>query len=166
MATKKTWIWVAVGVGGTGVLALLAVAGAGLYFVSRHVHTAPSTPPEALRSFAAVAASFEGRRPLYEFDAQQKPHLVTPFASLPTASTPASDLMVQAWDPNDQKLIRLSLPLWLPRFGDRKMRVMRDGGGFDFRELTLDVDELGRIGSVLLLDYRNQDGVRVLLWTQ
>ena len=31
---------------------------------------------------------------------------------------------------------------------------------------TLDVDELGRIGPVLLLDYRNQDGVRVLLWTK
>lgn len=166
MASRKTWIWIGVAVAGTGVLALLAVAGAGVYFVSRHVHTDASSPAEAFQSFDTVAATFAGRRPLYELDAQQKPQLTTPYTALPTSRLKATDLWVQAWDPDDQRLIRLSLPFWLLRFGDRKMRVMRDEGGFDFRELTLDVDELARIGPTLILDYRNQDGVRVLLWTK
>jgi hypothetical protein len=46
------------------------------------------------------------------------------------------------------------------------VRVMREANGFDFQRLNLDVDELERIGPALVFDFRNQDGVRVLLWTQ
>jgi hypothetical protein len=166
MASKRTWIWVGVAVAGTGVLALMAVAGAGVYFVSTHVRSSGSTPAEALQSFSAVAVSFEGQRPLYELDARQKPHLTTPLASRPSSPTKATDLLVQVWDPDEQRLIHVSIPFWLLRFGDQKMRVLRDEAGFDFRELPLDVSELGRIGPALVFDYRNQDGMRVLLWTK
>ena len=36
---KKTWIWIIVGIGVFGVLMLFAVAGAGVYFVTKHIET-------------------------------------------------------------------------------------------------------------------------------
>jgi hypothetical protein len=166
MAPTRTWVWVCVAVASAGVLALIAVAGASVYFVSSHVQSSDSTPAGALQSFGTVLASFEGQRPLYELDAHHKPHLAAPSTARPSAPTKAGDLLVLAWDPHDQRLVRLSVPFWLLRFSERRIRVVRDEAGFDFRELRLDVEELGRIGPALVLDYRNQDGRRVLLWTE
>jgi hypothetical protein len=73
---------------------------------------------------------------------------------------------VQAWDPDEERLVKLSLPLWLLRYGDKKMRVLRDEGGVDLRELTIDANELSRIGPAIVLDYRRPNGLRVLLWTR
>lgn len=165
MAKRRTWLWIVGGVCLAGVFTIIAIAAAGIYFVSSHVQTEPTTGAQAIDAFDAVAASFEGRRPLYELDAHDRPHLKTELASLPTAATRPGALMVQAWDPNQQKLVRVAVPFWLLRLGRNNMRVSNDDG-FDFNRLDLNVDELERIGPTLVLDYRNQDGVRVLLWTK
>jgi hypothetical protein len=166
MATRRTWVWILVAVMVTGLVTVIGIAGAGIYFVSKRVQASRATPPEALRSFEQVTSSFEGRRALYEMTASHEPHLTAPLASLPTASTRANDLWVQAWDPEEERLVKLSLPLWLLRYGDKRMRVLRDEGGVDLRELTIDANELGRIGPAIVLDYRRPNGLRVLLWTQ
>jgi hypothetical protein len=166
MATRRTWVWIVVAVVGGLITCLIAVAGAGVYFVSQRVQASHTAPPDALKSFDEVTTSLAGRPALYELNAEREPQLTTPFASLPSAPVRATDLWVQAWDPEDERLVRLSLPLWLLRFGDKKMRVIRDEGGIALRELTLDVDELGRIGPTLVLDYRRPDGLRILLWTK
>ena len=82
------------------------------------------------------------------------------------SSLTADTLYMLAWDPDQSRLVRVSLPFWLLRIGRHKVRVMREANGFDFQRLNLDVDELERIGPALVFDFRNQDGVRVLLWTQ
>lgn len=166
MSTRRTWVWVLVAVIAGALVCLMTVAGASIYFVSKRVHAEPATAHEALQSFEHVTAPFLGRPPLYEIGVSSHPKLTAPLASLPTASTAATDLWVQAWDPNEGRLVTLSLPLWLLRFGDHKMRVLRDEGGVALRELSLDVDELGRIGPSIVLDYRRASGVRILLWTQ
>jgi hypothetical protein len=166
MAKRKTWLWIVGGVAATGLLGLIAVAGAGVYFVSRHVQAQDSTGPQALDAFERITADFANRRALYELDPQERPHLTTPLSSLPTSSTRPTSLMVQAWDPEQERLVRLSLPFWLLRLGPEQMRVSRREHGFDFHQLELDINELERIGPALVLDYRNQDGVRVLLWTK
>lgn len=166
MANRRTWLWIVVGVAAGGLFLLVAVAGAGIYFVSQHVEARTSTGGEATSAFAAVASRFEGQRALYEVDDQDRPHLVVPLSSLPAAGEAPSSLMVQAWNPDDQKMIRLSLPIWLLRLGPDHVKFSRHKGDFDFDRLRLDFDELERIGSALVLDYRGRDGVRVLLWTE
>jgi len=166
MAKRRTWLWIIGGVAATGLLAIVAVAGAGIYFVSRHVHSEPSTGVTALVAFERVTADFANRRALYELDPQERPQLTTSLSTLPTSPTSATSLMVQAWDPERERIIRLSLPFWLLRFGPDHMRVSKQEAGFDFHHLHLDIGELERIGPALVLDYRNQDGVRVLLWTE
>ena len=39
-------------------------------------------------------------------------------------------------------------------------------GGFDFERMELDVNELERVGPVLLFEHRSNAGERVLIWTQ
>jgi hypothetical protein len=41
MASGKTWVWIVVGALGVCLVALIVVAGAGVYFVTRHIE--PST---------------------------------------------------------------------------------------------------------------------------
>jgi hypothetical protein len=113
-----------------------------------------------------VTTRFDQRRPLFELDDHDQPRLVAPLSSLPTSDTVPSSLMIQVWDPDDQKLVRLTLPFWLLRLGPDHMRVSRNRHGFDFNRLHLDIGELQRIGPALVLDHRDQDGLRVLLWTE
>jgi hypothetical protein len=166
MASKRTWIWIGAGVAGAAVLVLVCVAAAGLYFVSRRVQTASATPDEAVRTLDAVVSAFAGTTALYRLDAHQKPQLAAPFADFPTSRTKATDLYINAWNPDEGRLVQLSLPLWLVRFGDKKMHMTGGEGGVNIAEFSFDVHELERIGPALVLDYRSQDGERILLWTK
>ena len=167
MATRRTWIWVLCGAAGIGLVALVVVAGSGIYFVSHHIHAEQSNAPEAIRAFDSVLAGMGGTpRALYELDASDQPHLTRPLADWPTGTHRPDTLWMLAWDPEQDRLIRVSLPFWVLRMGHRRMPVGRKERGFDLNRLNLDVDELERIGPALVFDFRNQDGVRVLVWTQ
>lgn len=165
MATRKTWLWIVCGAAACVLLTVIAAAGAGIYFVARHVQSEATSNVDALQAFEAVTASFQSRRPLYELDPQERPHLTTELSDLPTAAAPPRALMVQAWNPDEQRLVRVSIPFWLLQLGPDRFRKSSHKRGFDFNQLHLDVDELRRIGPALVIDYRNQDGVRILLWT-
>lgn len=165
--TRRTWIWVIAGVAAVGLLAIVGLAAASFVFVSRHVDAASMPTADALAEFDRLRAQFAGRDPLYRFDEQDRPFLTVEFASLPSAEVRPSALMIQAWNPDDERLVRMSLPFWLLRLApdDIRMSQPHHRHGFDFHELDLDVRELERIGPALVMDYRNEDGVRVLLWT-
>jgi hypothetical protein len=165
MATRKTWIWIVCAAFGAGVFVLVAMAAASVYFVSKHVESSASTNAQALDAFDSITGAFPGRRALYELDAQEHPHLTAELSSIPTASVRPTALMVQAWNPENQRLIRLTLPLWLLKLGPEQVQVSSKHE-FDFRKLSLDINELERIGPAIVLDYRHQDGGRVLLWTK
>jgi hypothetical protein len=73
---------------------------------------------------------------------------------------------VLAWNADDGKLVKLSVPFWLLKFGRRKVDVNSRDSGFDLDRLHLDINELERIGPTLILDLRKPSGERVLVWTQ
>ena len=166
MSSRKTWIWIVVGCLGTGVVVLLAVAGAGVYFVAHHIHSERSTATDALGAFDAATTRFRNQRPLYEVDSAEEPRLARPLAELPTASDEPDALWILAWDPDDERLVRVSLPFWMLGVGQAKMKLAGSESGFDLNRLNLDTSELRRIGPALVFDFRGREGVRVLLWTQ
>ena len=167
MASKKTWIWIIVGVIGTCVLVLLALAGAGVYFVSRHINAQRVTSAEATRTFEGTLATFKEQRPLIEIDRFERAHPVRPFTEIPSSSDKPENLWILAWDPDRDRLVKVSLPFWLLRLGRRKMDVMASGDrSFDLERLNLDVPELERIGPAVVLDYRSASGEHVLIWTR
>jgi hypothetical protein len=164
--SKKTWIWIIVGLFGTGVLLLLAIAGAGIYFLSSHVSTHRTTTTDAFRAFDDAKASFKDQRPLLEVDKGNRPTMPKPTSDMPTASVHPDELCILAWDPDDEKVVQVTLPFWLLRLGRRNINISDAGQGFDLNRLNLNVDELERIGPALVLDLQGPSGQRVLVWTK
>lgn len=164
--SKKTWIWIIVGVFGAGVLLLFVVAGMGVYFVTRHVSTSHSTGSDALQSFERARAGFKDQKPLIEIDSYDRPQATRRVAEMPTSAIKPESLWVLAWDPTDERIVKVSLPFWILKLGKRKLDVTGGDRGFDLERLNLDVYELERIGPALVLDARSPSGERVLVWTQ
>ena len=166
MAARRTWLWIVLGVFGAGVLLLVAVAAAGVYFVTQRVQTDTATSLDAKRAFDTIIDGLGGTRPLYELDQTGDPRPTRPRSELPPAEHPPDDLHMLAWDPEQERLLRVALPLWMLRVGQQKLTLSHHQGGFDLDRLDLDVEQLARIQSALVFDYRDETGVRVLLWTQ
>lgn len=166
MATKRTWLWILLAVFGVGVLCMLALAGAGVYFVSNHVHTGQSTSVDAFRSFDEAKAAFKDQKPIFELDVREQPRIARSLADMPTSKDKPEMLWILAWDPDQERLVRVSVPFWVLRLGKRKIDIFNGDRGFTLERLQLDTEELQRVGPQLLFDYRTPAGERVLVWTQ
>jgi hypothetical protein len=166
MAKRGTWIWIIVIFLGACVVALMAVAGAGVYFVARHIEMEASTTTDAKRAFDTVRESFKEQKPLFEVDTFERAKAVRPVEEIPTSTDKPRHLWIQAWDPDEERLVKISVPFWLLKLGKRKVDFAQGGGGFDLDRLNIDIHELERIGPVIVLDFRSPRGERVLLWTQ
>jgi hypothetical protein len=164
MAKRRTWLWILVAVFGLGVVGVMAMAGFGMYFVSKHVHAGPSTSADAFRAFDQVAARFKDVRPLFEIDERERPRQLRQLRDMPTSAARPEHMWILAWDPDRERLVKVSLPFWLLKLGRQKIDIMQ--GGFDFERLQLDMTELQRVGPVLLFDHRATGGERVIVWTQ
>jgi hypothetical protein len=166
MALRKKWIWIVVIFLGVCVVGLMAVAGAGVYFVAKHIEMETSTTTDAGRSFDAVRATFKDQKPLFEIDSYERAKAARPLDELPTSKVKPLNLWIQAWDPDEERLVKISVPFWLLKLGKRKVDFAHGGDGFDLDRLNIDVRELERVGPVIVLDFRSPRGERVLLWTQ
>jgi hypothetical protein len=166
MASAKTWLWIILGFVGVCVLGLFAIAGAGVYFVSRHIQVKPTTSANALQTFDAARSRFKSQEPLIVMDEFERPRTTRRIAEMPTSAVKPTDLHVLVWNADENKLVNVSVPFWILRFGRQKMKLAGDGNGFNVERLNLDVPELERIGPSLVLDFRPQSGERVLIWTQ
>lgn len=166
MASKKTWLWIIVGVLGFGMLVLFGMAGAGVYFVTHHVHASRSTNASALKAFETARATFKDQPPLFELDRFEQPRATRDLSALPTSSVKPSDLHILAWNPDEGRLVRITLPFWMLRLGRRKIDIINGERNFDFGRLNVSIDDLERIGPALVLDLSTYKGERVLIWTE
>jgi hypothetical protein len=163
--TKRTWLWIIAAVFGFGVLCVIAVAGMGVYYVSKYVDAATSTATDASRAFEIVRTRYK-EPPLLEMDGAERVHVRKRLGELPTSATKADHLWILVWEPGEERLIKVSMPFWVMRFGKRKIDFINSDHSVDLDRLQLDIDDLERIGPVLLLDHKLSNGQRVLLWTQ
>jgi len=167
MAGKvKTWVWVVMAVVVLGVLCLVAMAGFGFYYASRHIQTRVATPESAARDFAEIRARFSGQQPLIELDDKGrflKAH--TDRKPAPQAKTPES-VNVLAYDPDEERLVRLSIPFWLLRLKTGDASIDFNGRKMDLEDLRLSVEDLERFGPTLIAEHKTPDGSHVIVWSQ
>lgn len=167
MAVKvKTWIWIIVGIAVAGILFVIAMAGAGIYFVSRNFETRTATASSAATEFDAVRAKFTGQKALIELD--ERGDFLKSNAGrepAPGARRPET-LYVMAFDPDDGGLVKVSIPFWLLRMKMNNAGIDFGGNRMDLEDLKLTVEDLDRLGPALVLDQRNAGGDRVLVWSQ
>jgi hypothetical protein len=165
MAGKvKTWVWVVVGVVALGILGIIAMAAAGLWFVKSHIDIRPTTTATATADFQSVRQRFSGQRPLIELD--ERGNFLHANTDRPAGTVAPKTLNVMAFEPRDERVVRMDLPFWLLRFKMRGSRFDVGGSNVDLAKLRLTVEDLERFGPTLIVDHKDSDGSRVLVWTQ
>ena len=162
----KTWLKITLVVAALGMLGMCAIAGAGIYFVSKHVKTTPISSSSAIKQFDDALVRFKDQKPLIEIDSAERVRRTRDISALPTASIKATNLVVKAWDPDEGRIVNLTIPIWILAMGHRKVDLGLGEDSFDLRRLNLDFKDIERIGPVLLIDVRTRTGERVLIWTE
>jgi hypothetical protein len=166
MAVKvRTWVWIIVAIVVVGILGLVAMAGLGFYFVSRHIDTHVATAATVGGDFESVRKQFREQKPLIELD--ERGNFVrahTDRTPSPNAKTPEY-LHVQAFDSGDERVVKMSIPFWLLRFKGAGT-IDLDGNRIDLEDMKLTVEDLERYGPTIIVDHTGRNGDRVLVWSQ
>ena len=164
MAKVKTWVWVVVGVFALCVLGVIALAAAGIWFARSHIDIQNATTTSATDDFQRVRDRFAGQQPLIELD--DRGHVVRTHTDRPMSDLRPDSLYVMAFDPDDGRIVRLTIPFWLLRLKMRGTRINVGGDDFDLEDLKMTVEDLERYGPTLIVDHKGEDGERVLVWSQ
>jgi hypothetical protein len=167
MAGKvRTWVWVVVGVIVAGILGIVAMAAASLYYVSRHVDTKEVSPAMASREFDEVRARFPSQKPLIELD--DRGDLLRTNPDRPAQKNPKrlEQINVLAFDPDEGRIVRVTIPFWLLRLKAGGTTIDLNHGRIDLEDLKLSVEDLERFGPTVIVDHSAHSGERVLVWSQ
>ena len=155
MAGKiKTWVWVVVGVVVMGVLCLVGVAAAGLWYAKTHIDVRSVSPAAAVNDFEEVRRQFNNQKPLIELD--ERGHFLHANTDRPTSdrrpeSLHVADELVDGSAVTENyfhhlREVFVQLPddgLGFSLFGD--VREPADVGE-EHRHLAADAAELGPFG--------------------
>jgi hypothetical protein len=162
----RPWIWVAVAIVVIGILGIVAMAGVGFYFASKHIDTQAASPASAAKDFEEVRARFIGQPPLIELD--DGGHFVRAHTKRPKpAQVKAPEhLNVLAYDPDDGRIVRLTIPFWLLRLKMGNAHIDFNGRQMDLDDLRLSVEDLERYGPALIAEHKAPDGSHVIVWSQ
>jgi hypothetical protein len=165
MAGKvKPWVWIVVGVVVIGILGVIAMAAAGLWFVKSHVDIRPMTTAAASEDFQTVRQRFAAQKPLIELD--DRGMFLRANTDRPNGTQRPQTLNVMAFDPRDERVVRMELPFWLLRFKMGGTRFDIGRSNVDLARMRITVEDLERYGPILILDQKDTDGSRVLVWSQ
>jgi len=161
----KTWIWVVIAIVVVCIVGAMAVAGMGYYLFTTHFDTKVTSPASASVEFEQVKAQFIGQKPLIELDERGRFLRANP--DRPGRSdTPRPDqLYVLAFDPADERIVKVTIPFWLLRLKSRGT-IDFNGGQLELEDLKLTVEDLERFGPTLIVDHKSSGGERVLVWSQ
>src|SRR5205085_10150418 len=104
------------------------------------------------------------QNPLIELD--ERGHFLRANSERPAGTQRPQTLHVMAFDPDDGKVVRMELPFWILRLksGGAKFDIGRNN--VDLGRMRITVEDLERYGPILILDQKDGDGSRVLVWSQ
>lgn len=167
MAGKvKTWVWVVLGVVVVCVLCVVAMAGVGIYYFSKHVQTRAASPANAAHDFEQIKLRFAGQKPLIELDEHGRYLRSNTDRTPPPNASPPESINVMAFDPDEGRIVRVSVPFWVVRMKMRGATIDLNGRHMNLEDLRLTAEDLERYGPTLIIDHRNPNGERVLVWSQ
>ena len=150
-----------------GAVICLVVIGAGTaaWFFASAYDSVASDDATASREFDDVRRRLGSEPPLIDMRTRNAVLARTP----PDGTAPRDLQRVQilTWEPNEQKLSRITLPWWLIRLRDGSFEVSAEvGAGRGAGQLTVSTEDIERFGPALLIDHAEPDGSRVLAWTE
>lgn len=165
MAKVKTWVWIVVAIGVAGVLCVVAVAAAGLWFAKSHIDVREASPVTASNEFDRIRQQFGSQKPLIELD--DRGHFLRANTDRPTTDRKPQTLYVLAYSPDEGgRVVRVNIPFWMLRLKLRNSTINIGGRNLDMEDLKLTVEDLERYGPTLILDQDDRRGAHVLVWSQ
>jgi hypothetical protein len=166
MAGKiKTWIWVIVSLIVICILGFVGVAGMGYYLFTKHFDTKVTTRAGATVEFEQAKAQFTGQKPLIELDEHGRFLRANPDRPGRSNARRPDQLFVLAFDPDDERIVKVTIPFWLLRLKSHGT-IDFNGGNLELEDLKLTVEDLERFGPTLIVDHKSSGGERVLVWSQ
>ena len=145
-----------------GIGAIIAVTA----WVQQNLSVQERSQRDAQTEFDAVRQKFQHRPPLLEMR-DGRPAYTNGTPPAPVAPRVTLDRMhVMAWDPDDEKLMSVSVPFWLLRLKATPIEFSAYASGFDDQHVNLRADDLERYGPGIIIDATMPSGERVLLWAQ
>jgi hypothetical protein len=161
----KTWVWIAVAIMTLGLLCVVALAAAGLWFVRSHVNVQPTTVAAATSDLQSVRDRFANQKPLIELD--DRGNFVHANSDRPNGTKRPETLDIMVFDARDEQVVRVNVPFWLLRLKSRGSLINVNGAGsIDLQKLRLTVEDLERYGPTLIVDHRDMNGSQVVVWSQ
>jgi len=173
-STKRTWVWVVVGVVGTFVLLVVVLVGGAIFEFRRHVKNEVVEQAVAEQEFSRQRARFEGQQPLVELAGGRDDGNDPPTVHRPPKDAPRVEihtLRVLIYDVNQGHLIHADVPGWLLRMmrnrsgGNYGAGVGIFGPGFDMNRNRVTIEDVERHGYGLVMDSHNRD-TRMLIWAE
>lgn len=160
---KRTWLWIVLGV--LAFCVIVAIGGIVLMaaFVRQNVSISNMDAGAADNEFDAVRARFAGQQALIQI-VDGRPQLVerTTGGTAPSIKT----MHIVAWDDDEEKLVRVSVPFWLLRLQSGPIRLNSYADGWDDRRVNIRVEDIERHGPGLLLDANDPSEGRVIIWAE
>lgn len=144
------------------------IVGGGYWFYRQFDLQTEARPPEdAARQMDAARARFGDQEPFIVLEGDER-GVRSDAEPLPEGSAkPIESLHLMAFDADDGQLVTLTIPFWLLRLApDGKLSASNDAlRGVEGAD-RLTVKQLESLGPGLLIDQRERDGSRVLMWTE
>jgi hypothetical protein len=160
--------WAQICIGVAIVAVFLAIAGliAVAALVRQNVQSETKDESDALVEFDQVRKEFSGRGPIIELKDGQPYYTAAGKASLETSDAKLETLYVLAWDADDERITRVSIPFWLLRMKNDPIRLATYAAGLDEGRVTLRPSDLDKHGPGLILDTSTNSNDRVLVWAR
>ncbi len=145
---------IVLGVVGGFVVLIVVIMAAGAYMVMSAFQTQETNQQEAATAFTEMRAKFPGVTPAFTFDAGRPEIARQP----PTAAAakPPTTVHVLFFDQDERRLTRVHLPVSLLKLGNSPIR---------FNDVELQMEDVERYGSTVLLDGDTPDGDPLFVWT-
>ena len=165
---RRTWVWVLVGLLVVVVIGFAVLLGLGMMVVTRNMQVTEAGRESAERAIDDARARFAGQVPLVTLDGDghdarlSRTELDRRIAA--HQGPPPESMWIMAWDPDEQRLIKLSVPFWLLRMSPNSNLTV-DLPGIGKSRSDLKIDELERAGPGLFLD-STVEGAMILVWTE
>lgn len=169
MARKPRWGLIILGIVIFVVIVGAALIATVVYIGSRQFSLQTETTSDPEGEFAKVQARFEGQQPLIEMRPSSEGGPVVHREPQKPRQGPLSNLHVLAWNAEDKKLVRFTMPFWLVRLSGSKPINIRGDGEEDWlgsANIKVTAEEIERRGPGLIVNLTNARGVRVIVWAE
>ena len=163
---KRTWVIALVSIAVLGVFGTVVLVGLGIYVVMNNFNIEDASPETAELSFQEARTRFAGDEPLIRLTREDGEIQAEVVRHDRRSEIRPVTLHVMVWDPDEERLVNVRLPLRVSRFGDNATVDFSEADVDIVGDLDVSLEDIDYHGPGLVLDYQDEDPERVLLWTE